>query len=183
MTMVDHETGLYTKEAFQRLLAEDVEQAARDGDSYAVVACLPRKLPPEGVADVVTPVARSVRGVLRKSDLATLLNDEVLVVGAPQTPEAAAQVVAHRLKSHLGLRSAHWRNITWEAGVACLPGDGASAEELLQAAIDAAVASRRVIALNGGPAPWLLITPRAVDPDASYALQRKGNERPGRDGS
>lgn len=137
-TTQDLDTGLYTSEEFERRLTEELKHAARDGRPYAVLACVPQHLPGEGVADVVEAATASVRSLVRKSDLAGRLGDEILAIGLPGTTATGARALAHRLQGDLGLRSNHLRNTVWEAGFACLPEDGLTTLALLPAAVEAA---------------------------------------------
>ena len=151
--MVDKETGLYAGEAFERLLADEVERADAGDYPFSIIACVPYRLPGEQAADVVRIAAACIRDLLRRDDLAGRLNEDILAIGLPDTKPDSARVVAHRLKSDLGLRTAHWRATKWEAGVASLPEDGETAEELILAAIEAAKESHRQSAYYSGPAP------------------------------
>jgi GGDEF domain-containing protein len=140
------DTRLCTNEEFNRRLAEEVEQAARDGRRYAVVACVPQHLPGEGVTEIVDVAADCVRRIVRDGDLAGRIDDEVLAIGLPDASAADAGVLAHRLQSDLRLRSYHLRGTLWETGQTALPEGGVTAQELLSSAIDAARNRRRRLA-------------------------------------
>ena len=153
MQMVDKDTGLYAGEAFERLLADEVERADAGSYPFSIIACVPYRLPGKQAADVVRVAAACIREILRRDDLAGHLNEDILAIGLPDTKPDDARVVAHRLKSDLGLRTAPWRTTKWEAGVASLPEDGETAEELILAAIEAAKESHRQSSYYSGPAP------------------------------
>jgi GGDEF domain-containing protein len=141
--MVDWETGLFAGDAFEKLLTEEVTRASTGEFLFSVIACVPYQLPGEQQKDVVQVAAGCIRELLRKDDLAGRLSDEVLAIGLPDTSVDEARVVAHRLKSDLGLRTAHWRATKWEAGVAALPDDGETGVDLIRAAIEHAKESHR----------------------------------------
>ena len=140
------DTQLHTSERFEFRLKQQVNRAARDASPYAVLACVPQHLPGEGVADVVEAAAASLCDLVRADDLVGRLSDEIIAIGLPETNADGARVFADRLQAELSLRSAHVRSIRWEAGVASLPEDGWTAEELLQAAIEGAKGRRRRLA-------------------------------------
>ena len=143
MTTLDIGTGLYQKEDFVRLLAQDIERARAEGHCYTVGAVVPQHLPGEGVGDIVEIAAGCLRELLRDDDLGGRLDDEVLAMGLPDTDSTAAKVVSYRLQGDLRLKSYHLRTTVWEPGMAGLGEDGETAEELLAAAIDAAKTRRR----------------------------------------
>ena len=134
---------LYMNRTFERRLAVAVERAAADQCPYAVVACVLQRLPGERIPDVARVVTDCVSGLVRDGDVAELLGGEIVAVGLPDTAARAAGVIAHRLQSDLRLRSAHINNTVWDTGFACLPEDGLTAEELLDAAVEAARTRRR----------------------------------------
>lgn len=146
MTRIDLSTGLYTKEDFERQLTREVEVATVQQAPIAVLAVVPQRLPGEGVAEIVRAAANCVRELLRDEDVAGHLDEEILAVGLLNCDRTNADVLAFRLQSDLRLRSQHLRNTNWEIGVACLPEDGSTAEELVAAAIDAARNRRKRIA-------------------------------------
>ncbi len=146
MKTPDIDTRLQTSERFLFLLEQQVNRAARDASSYAVIACVPLQLPGEGVADIVATAAACVRNLVRADDLAGHLHDEIIAIGLPETDADGARAFANRLQGELSLRSAHLRNTKWEAGFASLPEDGPTAEELLRAAIVRAKGRRRRLA-------------------------------------
>ncbi len=143
MTTQVMDTKLHTDETFRRLLAGDVARAVEGERQYAIIACVPQHLPGEGVADIVEIAVKCVRRLVRDGDTAGRINDHILVVGLPNTDPTEARVFAHRLQSDLELLSAHFRNTVWDAGFACLPADGSTGQELLDAAIQAARTRRR----------------------------------------
>lgn len=147
MQTLDPDTGLYSRESFKRRLAGEVAHAAREARPYSVIACVPQQLPGEHLADIVQAAAACIRNVVRDEDLAGRLKDDTLAIGLPETGVDGARVLAHRLTSELRLRTAHLRSTIWQAGFACLPEDGSTAEALLHAAIEAAKESRRRVAL------------------------------------
>ncbi len=146
MTTQVLDTQLHMDEAFKRLLARDVSRAVEEERQYAIVACVPQHLPGEGIADIIEIAAKCVRRLVRDGDTAGRINDHILAVGLPNTDPTEARVFAHRLQSDFELLSAHFRNTVWDAGFACLPADGSTGQELLDAAIQAARTRRRRLA-------------------------------------
>jgi PleD family two-component response regulator len=151
MTRIDLSTGLFTKEDFERQLALELRVALVQEAPLAVVAVVPQHLPGEGVAEIVRVAANCVRELVRDEDVAGHLDDDVLAVGLLNCDRATADVLAFRLQSDLRMRSHHLRNTNWEIGVACLPEDGSTAEELVAAAVDAARNRRKRIASEARP--------------------------------
>ena len=142
------DTVLHAGEAFKlRLkLTREVEQAARAQRPYAVLACVPQSLPGEITADAVNAVAECVVGFVREQDIPGMAGRDIVVLGSAETDAAGAQALAHRLQNELTLRSTPLRNTVWESGFACLPEDGLTAEELLDAAIRSARTRRSRLA-------------------------------------
>ena len=140
------DADLYEGERFRQMLEVQVERAHRGRRPYTILACVPQQLPGEGVALVVAAGAWLAPGLVRNSDLAGLLHPEVVTIGAPETSAPGAQALAHRLQSELSLRSGLRHGVRWEAGFACLPEDGSTPQELLQAAIEAARTRRQRLA-------------------------------------
>lgn len=135
-------SGLLSSPDLLRSLAADVDRAAEEGRPYAIVACMPQRLFDQGDA-VIEAAAASLRDLLRDDDIPGLFGrDQCIVIGLPDTALDGARVLAHRLKSDLGLRTAHLGTTVWMAGYACLPDDGTTAEELLRAARHAVTGSR-----------------------------------------
>lgn len=143
MKTLDLQPRLHTNEEFQHHLAVEVEQAARDGHTYAVVACVPQHLPGENITEAVDIAAECVRDFVRQGDMAGRLDDKVVAIGLSETAASEASVLAHRLQGELRLRSYHQRSTVWETGVATLHESGSTAQELLASAIDAARNRRR----------------------------------------
>ena len=136
-------SGLPAGADLERLLAADVERAAEEGRPYAIVTCMPQRVFDQGEA-VLEAAAACLRNLLRDEDNPGLLGvGQGLVIGLPDTKLDGARVLAHRLKSELGQHTAHLGTTVWLAGYACLPKDGATADELVQAALHGATASRR----------------------------------------
>jgi GGDEF domain-containing protein len=132
------QSDLPTNEAFRRLLADHVARAAQEQGSYAVIACIPQRFRGEDVGDLTRIGAESVRRLVRSQDVAGRVLDEALIVGLPDTDAAGARVLAFRLKSELGLRTSRLRSTKWLAGFACMPENGTTAGELLEAALESA---------------------------------------------
>ena len=145
MTM-KHRTGLYAGEAYVLKLKRAVKEAAESQRPYAVLACVPQSLPGENTSDIVNVVGRCVLGLIRDGDLPGIVERDIVALGLAETDAAGAEVVAHRLQNELALRSTPLRNTVWESGLACLPDDGLTAEELLDAAITSAKTRRRRLA-------------------------------------
>ncbi len=137
------DTALYAGEAYQMKLKQEVEQAAKAQRPYAVLACVPQGLPGETASDVVSVVAECVLGLVREQDMPGMAERDIVALGLADTDAAAVQSIAHRLQNELTLRSTPLRNTVWESGFACLPEDGLTAEELLDAAIRSARTRRR----------------------------------------
>ncbi len=158
MTRIDLSTGLYIKEDFERQLVLELRVAAVQQAPLAVLAVVPQHLPGEGVAEIIRTAANCVRELVRDDDVAGHLDEDILAVGLVNCDRTSADVLAFRLQSDLRLRSHHLRYTNWEIGVACLPEDGRTADELLAAAIDAARNRRRRMA-STAPAYALTIPP------------------------
>jgi GGDEF domain-containing protein len=150
MTQIDLRTGLFTKGAFERELAMELQVTGVHGAPFAVIAVVPQRLPGEGVAEIVRVAANCVRDLIRDEDVAGHLDEDILAVGLPNCDRTSAEVLAFRMQSDLQMRSHHLRFTNWEIGVACLPADGSTAEELVAAAIDAA-RNRRVRIASATP--------------------------------
>ena len=146
MTQIDLPTGLFTKEDFEQQLALEMRVARVHRTPLAVIAAVPQRLPGEGVAEIVRAAANCVRDLVRDEDVAGHLDEDILAVGLPNCDRTSAEVLAFRMQSDLRMRSHHLRFTNWEIGVACLPDDGSTAEELVAAAIDAARNRRKRIA-------------------------------------
>jgi diguanylate cyclase (GGDEF)-like protein len=143
MQTIDPETGLFAGEHFQWLLGEQVKTAALQGVPYAVVVCYPQGFSDERGSDVVRTAAAFIKDLVRDDDLAGRLGEETLAIGLPNTSETGARVLTYRVKGDLAARTGHLRASVWEAGMACMPEDGLTAEELLQTALDRAKQGRR----------------------------------------
>ena len=158
MTKIDLPTGLYTKKDFERELGLGVQVAETRQAPFVVLAVVPQRLPGEGVAEIVRVAATCVRDVVRDGDIAGHLDEDILAVGLSNCDRGSAEVLAYRMQSDLRMRSYHLKNTNWEVGIACLPEDGSTADELLSAAIESARSRRRRLA-NEPPAYALVIPP------------------------
>ena len=138
--------NLYGGEAYVLKLKRAVKEAAKSQREYAVLACVPQNFPGENTSDIVNVVGRCVLALIRDGDLPGMLEGDIVALGLPGTDDAGVQVLAHRLQNELTLRSTPLRNTVWESGFACLPEDGLTAEELLDAAIASARNRRRRLA-------------------------------------
>ncbi len=145
MTM-KHGNGLYAGIGYALRLKRAVKEAAESQRPYAVLACVPQSLPGENTSDIVNVVGRCILGLVRDGDLPGIVERNIVALGLAETDAAGAQVLAHRLRNELTLRSTPLRNTVWESGFACLPEDGLTAEELLDAAITSAKTRRRRLA-------------------------------------
>ena len=141
-----HGAGLYAGEAYALKLKRAVEEAAESQRPYTVLACVPQNLPGENTADIVNVVGRCILGLIRDGDLPGIVGRDIVALGLAETDAAGAQVLAHRLQNELTLRSTPLRHTIWESGFACLPEDGLTAAELLDAAIRSARTRRRRLA-------------------------------------
>ncbi|MCH8026193.1 MAG: hypothetical protein IH866_05305 [Chloroflexi bacterium] len=140
------DTTLYSREVYVLKLNHAVQQAAKSQRPYAILACVPQGLPGEITADVVSVVDECVLGLVREQDMSGIMGRDIVVLGLAETGSAGAQATAHRLQNELTLRSTPLRNTVWESGFACLPEDGLTAGELLDAAIRSARSRRRRLA-------------------------------------
>ncbi len=147
MKTMQIDNGRYNAGRFRHQLGAEVERATKENLPYAVLACIPRQLSGEDASDLIEAAADSLPELLRQSDLVGLLPSQVLAIGASETPASGAQALAHRLQSELSMRSGYIRTTKWQAGYACGPEDGATLQELLQSAIDAARAGQRHLEL------------------------------------
>ena len=143
MKTMEIEKGLYIGEDFRHHVVEEIERATKENLPYAVLVCIPRQLSGEDATDLIEAAAESLPELVRQSDLIGLLPSRVLAIGAPETAASGAQALAHRLQNELSIRSGYIRTTIWQAGYACGPEDGATLQELLQSAIDAARAGQR----------------------------------------
>ena len=143
MTTRSLDATLYKNEEFERRLAHEVERAAKGGRPYAVLAFTPQHLPGESVSDAIDVAIECVRRLLRSDDLVGSLDGEIVAVGLRETDGTEAGIFAHRVQGDLRLRSARLRNTVWEAGIAILPQDGATAAELFGNAVHEAKTRRR----------------------------------------
>lgn len=145
MTRIDLATGLYPKADFERQLGRELNAAIAGEANFAVIAVVPRLLPGEAVPQVLRAAANCVRNLIRDDDVAGHLDGDVLAIGLPNCDKVNADALAFRLQSDLRM-SGRLRNTNWEVGVACLPENGSTMEELLAAAIDVARNRRRTLA-------------------------------------
>ncbi len=146
MPKVEVATGLFTKQDFLRLLTGEVSDAVRAGRPYAVLAVVPQHFPDEDVTAVVRIAGACVRDLLPDDDLAGHVDDQIVALGLYNGDQTSAAILSQRLQGDLRLRSFHLRSTLWEIGIACLPKDGSTAEELLGAAVEAAKNRRRRLA-------------------------------------
>ena len=146
MTRVDLATGLYQKADFERQLVLELKGAILRESQFSVLAVVPRLLPGERAGETLRPAAGCVRNLIRDDDVAGHLDEDILAVGLPNCDRVNADALAFRLQSDLRLSGQRLRNTAWEVGVACLPEDGSTMEELLAAAIDVARNRRRTLA-------------------------------------
>jgi len=145
MRTLDRETGLLASLHFEEELRKQFLETLSQGQPYAVVACSPQQLPGERLPEVAKAAAACVRSLVRESDIAGRLEDDTLVIGLPDTEASGARVLAHRLKSELGLKTARLGSTKWQAGFASTPEDGLTPDELLAAAIEHAKDSTRLL--------------------------------------
>lgn len=141
--MIKH---LRPREDFPQLLAAAIARALENDEAYAVLALVPQRLPDEDIGSVVQVAAECVDKLVRDDDIAGYLEGETIAVGLRHGDRTATQVFAHRLQGDLRLRSFHLRSTMWETGYAILGQDGMTADELIDAAIDAARNRRRTMA-------------------------------------
>lgn len=144
--VANERTYLDTDIAYITRLQLAVEDAAVEQQPYTILACVPQALPGEVTSDIVQVVAECVHSLLRDEDISGLIEGNIVVVGLPETNASGARVLAYRLQSDLTLRSTPLRNTSWDAGFACLPDQGLTADELMQTAIDLARTRRRRLA-------------------------------------
>ena len=138
--------GLFAKQDFLRILTEEVADAAHHQRPYAVVAVALRHFDGEDISDVMRIAAACVRDRVRDIDVAGHVDDDTIAIGLHSGDCTSAAILAQRLQGDLRLRLFHLRSTLWEMGQACLPNDGSTARDLLDAAIDNAKTRRRRLA-------------------------------------
>ena len=138
--------GLFAKPDFLRILTGEVADAVREGRPYAVIAVTLRHFDGEDITDVMRIAAACVRDRVRDIDVAGHVDDDMIAVGLYSGDCTSAAILAQRLQGDLRLRLFHLRSTLWEMGQGCLPDDGSTAQQLLDAAIENAKTRRRRLA-------------------------------------
>ena len=144
--LFDPETELYMPWYLHMRLAEEVQRALRHERPLTIIACVPQELPGQKGTQAVETLSPQFGRLLRGGDLVGRIEDGVIAVGLPETPESGARVLAQRLRSELVLRAAHVSRRNWLVGWAVCPQDGENIEALLEFALTAAQQSRRAAA-------------------------------------
>jgi GGDEF domain-containing protein len=144
--LFDPETELYVPWYLHMRLAEEVQRAVRHGRPLTIIVCVPQELPGQKGTQAVETISPQFSQLLRGGDLVGRIEEGVIAVGLPETPESGARVLAQRLRSELVLRAAHVSKRNWLVGWAVCPEDGENVEALLEFALTAAQQSRRAAA-------------------------------------
>ncbi len=144
--LFDPETELYMPWFLHMRLAEEVQRAVRHGRPLTIIVCVPQELPGQKGTQAVETISPQFGGLLRGGDLVGRIEDGVIAVGLPETPESGARVLAQRLRSELVLRAAHVSKRNWLVGWAVCPQDGEDVDALLEFALTAARQSRQAAA-------------------------------------
>lgn len=154
LAVTDGLTGLYNRRFFEEVLRMEADRAVRDGSTLAlVVADLDHfKLVNDthghqsGDAVLVEAAARLQR-TLRGSDILARYGGEEFVIILPGSDGDAALEIVERCRRALceetiRLHSGQRITLTGSFGLACLPGDGREAEELVRRADRALYAAK-----------------------------------------
>lgn len=144
----DQLTGLANRHSLRQALATEIVRAQRYGRSFGVLAmdCDGLKRVNDelghGAGDrLLVQVAEIIRTSLRPIDVAARLGGDEFLVLLPESDRAGAKAAAERILDGVRTRfavpdaqGAPRRTTTMSAGVACFPGDAATADALLAAA-------------------------------------------------
>lgn len=141
LARTDALTGLLNRRGFEEQLAGEIERSNRYGHEMAVlIGDLDgfKQLNDEhghGAGDIaLRRVAEVITATLRDSDRAARLGGDEFVVIAPETGASAARTLARRLARAIALEFAGAPlPLTISVGVAALPGDGRTFDELYRA--------------------------------------------------
>ena len=144
--LFDPETELYVPWYLHMRLAEEVRRAVQHRRPLTIIVCVPQELPGQKGTQAVETISPQFAQLLRGGDLVGEIEDGVIAVGLPETPESGARVLAQRLRSELVLRAAHVSKRNWLVGWAACPQDGEKIEALLEFALTAARQSRQAAA-------------------------------------
>ena len=144
--LFDPETELYVPWYLHMRLAEEVQRAVQHRRPLTIIVCVPQELPGQRGTQAVETISPQFAKLLRGGDLVGRIEDGVIAVGLPETPESGARVLAQRLRSELVLRAAHVSRRNWLVGWATCPEDGEEIEALLEVALSAAQQSRQAAA-------------------------------------
>ncbi len=159
--VLDEGTGLYSREYFLRAFSVEIARALRDGRPlHALLVDIDhfgefnRRFGIElgdrllrKIADTITRAVGDAGDVLMTTNLAArfggeefvvLLAEDANVAGPPQRPDAFR--LAERLRREIGEARVDGAGVTVSLGIASLPADGTSCDELLNAA-DSALAA------------------------------------------
>jgi len=155
LAVLDETTGLYSRSFFRRSLAAETRRAQRDdrplhvilmdidrfgafnkrfgieaGDSLLklIAATITRCISEVGDADISTDLAARIGG----EEFAVMLAEDDTVDGPPQPDDARR--LAEQLRLAISGTTFEGAGVTVSVGVASLPADGMSADELLNAA-------------------------------------------------
>lgn len=150
----DELTKLYNRQAFLELLEKQLQQAQRGGHIFSLLLAdcdnlkvVNDKYGHEAGNLLLQTIADSFRHCLRGSDYAARYGGDEFTVLLPDTPPAAAKLVAERIKTTL--ESSHFRyrgdvlTTSVSIGIACYPEQGASVAELLHQADAAMYVNKR----------------------------------------
>ena len=144
--LFDPETELYVPWYLHMRLAEEVQRAVRHERPLTIIVCVPQELPGQKGTQAVETISPQFARLLRGGDIVGRIEDGIIAVGLPETPESGARVLAQRLRTELVLRAAHVSRRNWLVGWAVCPEDGENIEALLEFALSAAQQSRQAAA-------------------------------------
>jgi len=157
-SIVDERTGLYNRAYFHRALAADLNRARRDGRPLHVVLVdlyhfgeFNERFGIERGDRLIEAVARAIAGVvtpgadsLASANMVSRYGGEEFAIVLAEGPEpgssleaADAQTVAVRICEAVGMTRIDDVGVSASVGVASMPADGSSVDELLAAADDA----------------------------------------------
>ncbi len=153
--LTDHKTGLWNIPHFNSVFAAELERATRF-NRYLSIMVADLDLPQEinntygrvALNMVLANVGKVFKQSIRQYDVAAYFNGERFALLLPETNPFESLVVAERLRSSVEAATFQVETsstpiqVTVSVGIACFPGDGVLANELLNAATDAAQYAR-----------------------------------------
>lgn len=135
LTAIEHEeSGLYTDWYFRLRLQEEIDRSRRHEMNLSLLTIKPMAVHQDSeVQSTAAWFGDKVRSRLRRSDIAALLHDGVLVIAMPNTGRRSATTAKRRIEKDLAQAEP---TLT----IACFPEDGEDAETLLKTAGGAPIA-------------------------------------------